>query len=132
MILDSSYLLDLTRGDRDAFETGERLAVRGETQWLPAPVVTEVYYGVATARSDTTAREVQNALLAYPYVEIDSVIAERAGRLLATADDEAGGHAGIEITDAHVAACADVFDDTVLTENVTDFERLGVSVETYH
>lgn len=131
MILDSAYVLDLMHGDRDAFETGETLADRGETQWLPTPVVTEIFYGVATARSGDTARPARNAVQAYPRIDIDDEIARRAGALLARADDAAGGDAGVETTDAQIGACADVIDDTVLTENVGDFRRLGVPVESY-
>lgn len=38
---------------------------------------------------------------------------------------------GIGWNDAHVSATAEVLDDVVLTENVSDFEALGVDVETY-
>lgn len=33
--------------------------------------------------------------------------------------------------DSMIAAVADVYDEPVLTDNVSDFERLGVAVETY-
>lgn len=86
MIIDSSYLFDLMANDPAAFEKGE-LVVRGEMQWLPTPVVAEAYYGVTTARSDTTDQELRNRLLGYPRVEVDEEIARTAGELLATADD---------------------------------------------
>jgi len=60
MIIDSSYLFDLMAGDDDAFSKGVELVERGEMQWLPTPVVSEAYYGVATARSNTTEQEVRN------------------------------------------------------------------------
>jgi predicted nucleic acid-binding protein len=47
------------------------------------------------------------------------------------ADDRAGGNAGDGTNDVYIAAIADVLDDAVLTDNVGDFEVLGVSVETY-
>ncbi|MEF8852348.1 MAG: PIN domain-containing protein [Haloarculaceae archaeon] len=131
MILDSSYLFDLMAEDPDAFIKGSELVDRGEMQWLPAPVVAGVYYGVATARSDTTETAVRNRLLGYPRIEVDEEIARTAGELLASADDRASGAAGVGSNDAYIAAMADVLDDTVLTADVTDFERLGVDVETY-
>ncbi len=131
MILDSAYLFDLMADDRDAFAKGVELVERGEMQWLPTPVVAEVYYGVATARSDTAEQDVRNRLLGYPRVDIDEEIARRAGTLLADADDRAGGNAGVGTNDAYIAAIADILDDAVLTANVGDFEALGVSVETY-
>lgn len=131
MIVDSSYLFDLMAEDPDAFEKGAELVERGEMQWLPTPVVAEAYYGVATARSDTSEREIRNRLLGYPRVEVDENVARTAGELLAEADDESGGDAGAGANDAYIAAMAEALDDAVLTENVDDFEALGVPVESY-
>lgn len=117
--------------DPDAFAKGTELVERGEMQWLPTPVVAEAYYGVATARSDTTEQELRNRLLGYPRINVDEEIARTAGELLATADDDAGGNAGVGANDAYIAAMADVLDDVVLTDNVDDFETLGVDVERY-
>jgi len=131
MILDSSFLFDLLAGDDDAFRKGVEMTESGETQWVPTPVVAEAYYGAATAASDTDPDEVRNALLAYPRVEIDEVTARRAGRLLAEADDAHGGNSGVGWHDTNIAAVAETLDDRVLTDNVEDFEKLGVPVERY-
>lgn len=103
----------------------------GEAQWLPTPVLAETYYGATTEASDTAVSEIRNALLAYPRVEIDEATARRAGELLATADNAAGGDSGIGWHDADIAAVADRLNDRVLTDNVADFETLGVPVERY-
>ncbi|WP_315910499.1 PIN domain-containing protein [Halapricum hydrolyticum] len=118
-------------GDPDAFAKGDELVENGEMQWLPTPVVAEAYYGVATVRSETTSEEIRNRLLGYPRVDVDEEIARTAGELLAAADDRAGGDAGVGSNDGYIAAMADVLDDAVLTDNVDDFEILGVPVETY-
>lgn len=131
MILDSSYLFDLMADDADAFAKGTELVESGAIQWLPTPVVAEAYYGVATARSETTADELRNRLLGYPRIEVDEEIARRAGELLAKADDRAGANAGVGTNDAYIAAMADLLADAVLTDNINDFEVLGVPVETY-
>jgi hypothetical protein len=131
MIIDSSYLFDLMAGDPDAFEKGTELVERGEMQWLPTPVIAETYYGVATARSDTTEQEVRNRLLGYPRIDVDEEITRTAGELLAAADDRVGANAGVGANDGYIAAMAEVLDDAVVTANVDDFEALGVDVETY-
>ena len=131
MILDSSYLFDLMASDPDAFAKGTELVDRGEMQWLPTPVVAEAYYGVATARSETTEQGVRNRLLGYPRVDVDEEVARVAGTLLAEADDRAGGDAGVGANDAYIAAMAEILGDAVLTDSVDDFAALGVSVETY-
>ena len=100
-------------------------------QWHPVPVVAETYYGVATARSDTTEADVRNRLLGYPRLDGDEEGARTAGRLLAKADDDSGGHANIGANDGYITAMAALLDETVLTDNVGNFERLGVPVETY-
>lgn len=130
MILDSTYVFDLMASDPDAFRKGVDLVERGEVQWLPASVVAEAYYGAATARSSTSRNEVRNRLLGYPRIDVDDEIARVAGTLLAEADD-AGGDSGVGPNDAYIAAMADVLGDSVLTENVADFEALGVPVESY-
>lgn len=131
MIIDSSHLFDLMAADRAALEKGAEIVERGEMQWLPAPVVAEADYGVATARSDTTEQEIRNRLLGYPRIDVDERFARTAGELLAQADDESGGEAGVGTNDAYIAAMAETLDETALTENVPDFEALGVSVESY-
>ncbi|WP_408959784.1 PIN domain-containing protein [Natrinema sp. 74] len=131
MILDSSYIFDLMDGRPEAVEEGHRLTKTGEVQWLPSPVVAEVYYGVAYTRSEDERRQVQNALLGYPRVDVDEEIAQVASTLLAKADREASGDSGVETNDAYIGAVADVLDDAVVTANPTDFETLGVDVVTY-
>ncbi|WP_070364135.1 PIN domain-containing protein [Halodesulfurarchaeum formicicum] len=43
MIIDSSYLFDLMAEDPGAFAKGTTLVENGEMQWLPTPVIAEVY-----------------------------------------------------------------------------------------
>lgn len=131
MILDSTFIFDLMREDRAAFEKGVELVEQGEMQWLPTPVVAETYYGAMTVRSDRTPDEIRNRLLAYPRLEVDNEVARTAGSLLAAADDAVGGEAGIGLNDAYIAAMAEILDDAVLTENTADFDALGVATERY-
>jgi predicted nucleic acid-binding protein len=131
MILDASYLFDLTGHDSDAFEKGVELSEREEVQWVLTPVITEAYYGATTDRSYTTEAEIRNRLLGYPRIDVNEEIARSAGQLLAEADDLAGGNAEVGLSDAYIAATAELLDQSVLTANVADFEKLGVEVETY-
>lgn len=133
MILDTSYIFDLMEGDPDAHQKGRELTDSEEVQWLPAPVVAEVYYGVRYAKGEDERREVKNALLGYPRVDIDEEIARTASSLLATADRKSGGvgESGVETNDAYIGAVADVLGQPVLTANPADFEALGVAVESY-
>lgn len=134
MILDTNYLVALGQSDQGAFSKGVELVETGETQWLPAPVVQELEYGVEFTGSEAEKRRVRIVCGLYPTVEVDDEIARRAGHLLARADRENGGEvgaSGIDSVDPVVAAIAELFDDAVLTDNVEDFRMLGVPVETY-
>lgn len=134
MILDTAFVVALGRGDEGAFSRGVVLAESGEVQWLPVPVIQELEYGVEFTGDDAEQRRARSVCRLYPPVSIDSELARRAGQLLARADLASGdevGAAGIGTVDAQVAAVADLFDDAVLTDNVKDFEALGIDVETY-
>lgn len=118
-------------GVTEAVRTGTRLAETEEVQWLPSPMVAEVYYGVVYTQSEEERRKVQNALMGYPRVDIDEEIARTASSLLAEADRAAGGNSGVETNDAYIGAVAEVLAEPVLTANGDDFETLGVDYETY-
>lgn len=131
MILDTSFLIHLFRGRDDAHRKGDELGRDGVIQRVPAPVVTELSYGVGLYGSEDEQRQFENAMRMYPVVDLDRDLARRAGELLARTDATAGGESDIDKIDPMIAAVADVLDEPVLTENVDDFETLGVEVETY-
>lgn len=130
MILDTSFLIDLFDGRRAAFEKGTQFTEARTVQRVPSPVVAELSYGASFGDADER-RKVKNALLTYPIVEQDEEIARRAGRLLARADGNATGDSGIDKVDPMVAAVADAYGEPVVTDNVGDFEALGVDIEGY-
>ncbi|WP_312912045.1 PIN domain-containing protein [Natronosalvus caseinilyticus] len=133
MILDSSFLIALGRHDQAAFETGVSIAERGDIQWVPTPVIAELEYGVEMVGDADERRRTRNVLRMYPHVEINAEFARCAGQLLAAADKDAGGpgNSGADDIDALIAGVATVLEDTVLTDNVADFEALGVEIETW-
>lgn len=131
MILDTTFLVHLFRERPDAFEKGVEFAADGVIQRVPAPVVVELSYGVERWGDAEEQRKLANALGMYPVVDVTRELADRAGVLGARADEAADGESDIDRVDPMVAAVADVLGEPVLTENVSDFETLGVAVETY-
>lgn len=131
MILDTSFLIHLFRERSDAFEKGVELAAEGVIQRVPAPVVMELSYGVVRWGNADEQRKFENAMRMYPVMDLTRELADRAGVLSAQADEAAGGESGIDKVDPMVAAVAEAYGEPVLTENVEDFEALGVAVETY-
>ena len=130
MILDTSFLIDLFRDRRTAFEKGVRLAERQITQRIPSPVISELSYGAALG-DETERRNVENAIRTYRVVVQAEATARRSGELLATTDTVSAVTNELRDVDAMIAAVADVYDEPVLTDNVSDFEALGVDIETY-
>lgn len=131
MIIDTSYLIHLMRQRPDAFQKGVALAEEGIVQRVPAPVVAELSYGVEMKGTEAERRRFDNVIRMYPVVELDRELSQRAGELLARADNAANGESGIDKIDPLIAAVADRIDEPVLTANVEHFERLNVDVETY-
>lgn len=125
MIVDSSYIFELDT--EAAFQKGVALAEDGVSLRVPTPVITEVRYGVESVRGSATAREVENRLTGQTVEPVDEVVARTAAALLAAADDEHGG----DFVDAMIAGVAQKYEEPVLTENVREFQRLDVSVETW-
>jgi hypothetical protein len=133
MILDSSFLIELLRAERAAFDRGAELSENGVPQRVPSPVLYELQYGVEMSGAEDEKRTIDNLNRLYPVVRVNEQIARRAAQLVATADRAAGGpgETGIDDVDPMVAAVADTVDEPVLTADVDDFETLGVEVETW-
>jgi hypothetical protein len=131
MILDSSYLIDLMQGDPDAHEKARTLNDRSVGRVVPAPALFEIQYGAERMLDGRERRRVNNVTRMYPTLPVTQQTARRAGELLASADHAAGGESGIDMIDPLIAATGDVTKQAVVTDNVDDFEALGVEVEPY-
>ena len=127
MILDTSFLLDLKDRDETASEKG--IEVHEQTQRIVLVTVAELYFGVEHTESEEERRRVENLLSMYPVVVPRETTARRAGELRAHAAREHDRNVGT--TDSIIGAVADLHGEAVLTDDVTDFEALGVDVETY-
>jgi predicted nucleic acid-binding protein len=124
MIVDTSYVLDLLDGDEDAFQKGRELTDARTPLLIPAMTIVELFIGYGATEDEEEARTVENVLLGHPVIEIDEVIARRAGWV--------AGQTGIDLGDAVIGATAVARDEPVLTRNVKDFEKIdGIEIEAY-
>ncbi|MFB6160616.1 MAG: transposase [Haloferacaceae archaeon] len=89
------------------------------------------WHGVESVQGSVTARQVENRLLGQTVEVVDEVVARKAAKLLASADDDRGGNSGADFIDAMVAGVADEYGEPALAQSVWGFERLGVDVETW-
>jgi predicted nucleic acid-binding protein len=131
MILDTNYLIKLFDGHPGAHEKARELHDEREIQRVPAPVFTELEYGAEYELGEDERRRIRNVSRMYSVTRLDEEMARRAGQLHAQADKEQGGNSGADAIDAMVAAVAETAGEKVITENVTDFQQLGVDVESF-
>ena len=133
MILDTAFLIELLRKEQRAFEKGVELAENKIPQRVPSPVLYELQYGTELYGDESEKRAIGNLNRLYPIVDLNEQIARKAARLIAEADQNAGGagETGVDDVDPMVAAVADIVDEPVLTSNIDDFEILGVQTETW-
>lgn len=130
MLLDTTFLIDLLRGDEDAVGKARELEENLVQQRLSSMTLFELYYGVA--RSDQPEEErgrIREVVASKPVHPADTAVMQKAGRLSGEPEND-GNPVGDG--DVIVAATADVVDEPVLTRNVDDFQRIGVvDVESY-
>jgi len=130
VLLDTSFLIDLMRGDEDAVEKARELEQDLIQQRLSSMTLFELYYGVERSNQPDAEREkVAEVLSSKPVHPADIAVMRKAGRLAGALANE-----GTPIGDGDViiGATADIVDEPVLTRNVEDFERLDdVEIQTY-
>lgn len=128
-MLDTAFLIDLMNGDEAAVEKARELERNLVQQRVSAMTLFELTYGVARATdSDAEREKVERVLTSKPIHPADTAVMRKAGRMAGELQNE-----GTPVGDGDViiAATAEVVEEPVLTRNVEDFERLGVSVERY-
>ena len=129
MLLDTAYLIDLMNGDDEAVEKAREMEQGLVQQRLSAMTLFELYHGVARMADSGTEREkVENVLASKPAHPADTAVMRKAGRLSGELGNEGNP---IGDGDIIIGATAEILDEPVLTRNESDFERLGVAVETY-
>ena len=124
MIVDTSYVLDLLAEEPEAFEKGVELMAEHTPLKVPTTTLMELFVGYGATENEEEARQVENAIMGHPIVEMDETLARKAGWI--------AGQTGLDPGDAAIGATALLLDEPVLTANVEDFERIdGISIETY-
>lgn len=121
MILDSTFLIDVLRGDSDVAELIGEIDATG-TPFVSAVTVMELYEGIHLADASESERgEVRQLLTEVSELAFDRECALRSGRI--NADLVSSGEP-IDETDVVIAATAIVNDYPVVTRNVDHFDRI--------
>lgn len=130
MIVDTSVLVDLLRGNAAARERVRELEDAGRLLWVPMPAVFELYEGIARADRPEPERARVRALLDdYTVRVFETEHARRAGELSGRLVRRGQM---LDPIDVQIAGVALTEGRPVLTRDVGHFERVGdLDVETY-
>jgi predicted nucleic acid-binding protein len=130
MILDTTFAIDLLRGNRDAERKARELEEGNQAVLVPTPVVLELFVGVV--RSDAPAserRKVEEFAGAHGHADLGYGEARMAGEILGELLLK-GERIGL--IDSMIASIALNRGETILTRNPRHFERIeGLDVQGY-
>ncbi len=125
--LDSTFLLDLLKGDEAAAAKMREIEAAGEGVSLPPPCLAEILLG-AHFKGGDLLRETLEVLARLDVLEVDAAVAGEAGRLGA---ELLRRGQGLPTTDLLIAASARLAGQILVTRD-TDFARIpGLAVEGY-
>lgn len=130
MILDTSLLVDLLRGDAKAQSRVQEFEQGGNLLWLPTPALFELWEGVERAdRPDEERRRIEDILRHYTVLPFEAAHAQRAGTVSGALVRRGEM---LDPIDVQIAGIALEERRPVLTRNVDHFRRIGgLQVETY-
>mgnify|MGYP000140784892 FL=1 len=130
MIQDTSFIVDLLRGDDDAAMFLDVIERDSRPQKISSVTVLELYEGVGRAETPRDKRERILAVLdSKSVVAADETIMRKAGTLSGELISEG---ARIDRKDCIIAATALLTDEPVVTRNTAHFDRIdGLEVRSY-
>lgn len=130
MIEDTTFIVDLLRGDPDALTRLEQLEARNVPEKLSAITALELYEGLVQLQTQEAEKQaIRDVLRSKAVVPMHHEIARQAGVL--SGELRAKG-AQIDREDCIIAATALQADEPVLTRNVNHFNRIPeLDVRTY-
>lgn len=119
MIIDTTVIVDLLRGERTAIARVRALEGQGETMIVPAPVIYEVAEGAENSdRAEQEQRRVSQVLRGFSTLALTEATAGRAGKIAGRLTRQGITPDPLDIMIGAVALDAG---DSVLTRNVKDF-----------
>ena len=130
MIQDTSFIVDLLRGDEDAKRFHDIVEKESRPQKVSAVTVLELYEGLIRSRTpDTKRARILDTLETKHVVSADRAVMRKAGKL---SGELINSGERIEREDCVIAATALLNDEPVITRNTKHFGRIdGLEVRSY-
>ena len=130
MIQDTTFIIDVLRGDSDATERLELIEKDRRPEKISSMTVLELYEGVArTQTSHDTTEQILDILDSKSIINADTTVMRKAGKL---SGELINRGQRIDREDCVIAATALLHDEPVLTRNTEHFERIeGLAVRSY-
>lgn len=130
MIQDTSFIIDLLRGDEGATQFLDIVEKDAQPQKVSAVTVLELYEGVARSQTSETKRErILEILETKHVVSADHPVMRKAGKL---SGELVNRGERIEREDCVIAATALLTDESIVTRNIDHFDRIdGLDVRSY-
>ncbi|SFS07185.1 hypothetical protein SAMN05216559_3169 [Halomicrobium zhouii] len=122
MIQDTSFIIDLLRGDGNAKQLLDIVEKESKPQKVSSVTVLELYEGVARSQAPETKRQrILDVLETKHVVSADQAVMRKAGKL---AGQLINGGKQIEREDCIIAATALLNDESIITRNTKHFNRV--------
>lgn len=130
MIQDTSFIVDLLRGDENANRLLDIIEKEAQPQKVSSVTVLELYEGVARSQTPETKRERILDILETKYVvSADHAVMRKAGKLSGELINDGER---IEREDCIIAATALLNDESIVTRNTEHFRRVdGLEARSY-
>jgi predicted nucleic acid-binding protein len=130
MIQDTSFIIDLLRGDENAKRLLDLVEKEARPQKVSSVTVLELYEGVVRSQTPETKRErILEILETKHVVSADHSVMRKAGKLSGELINDGER---IEREDCVIAATALLNDEPIITRNTKHFGRIdGLEVRSY-
>ncbi|KAA9408441.1 PIN domain-containing protein [Haloarcula hispanica] len=132
MILDTNFISNLINGNEEAWEKALEINEKDENKSITEVVLFELYYGAFADENEELVRLVSNIATMYDMKNLGEEEIIEGAKRLAEADNSEGGDSGVGYRDGMIGGVAACHSEVVLTENVTDFEKLDVDIEEFN
>lgn len=130
MILDTSYLVDLIQGDKEAVKKAENMEKENTNQKISSVTLFELHNGIKqSSKPEDEKEKVKEVLDSKNCIEADGKIMRKAGKINGRLITEGKR---IETFDSMIAATAIIEGEKILTRNTEHFERIeNLEIEKY-